>query len=478
MKDIYIPKKVPRIEVKEKLHGHTQILLRNERTGRVERIEHNNSFTDGIESYCRDLGVFLNSPFASSSVRGVDLWQTLLGGILLFDTALPTSPQVRYMPAGTTMVANASYGTANASAVTELGSYNEVESVTGDNSLSLVFDWGTSQGNGTIASVALTTQLGGYIGYGNATSGQSMSSIKVLNDGQSNLYWNGTDSMKKNMTSMLFHDNKLYKPYSISSTELVIKVFNAPIDEVDIFRGCLTNGTEYTPVTVSLPNLSENYEWTDGGKCANCFFLVPMNNKSAGASITIYKVDVTDGSLATYTFTNNTTKTVYSQGALGYEILDDTYVVLACTDGTFYKVNYTNGTVVGQITGAYHNGSTSYQGNTWAGSLFADDLFVIGLPPATSGGSFTTRIYDSVLNKCTPTNAALRGQIGGNGAVTYVYSPEYDALIFTTMYNVQLNQYSMFKNPLRLMTINNLDSPVTKTADKTMKVTYTITRAS
>jgi hypothetical protein len=30
-------------------------------------------------------------------------------------------------------------------------------------------------------------------------------------------------------------------------------------------------------------------------------------------------------------------------------------------------------------------------------------------------------------------------------------------------------------NPLLLYTINNLQTPVTKTADKTMKITYTIT---
>ena len=42
-------------------------------------------------------------------------------------------------------------------------------------------------------------------------------------------------------------------------------------------------------------------------------------------------------------------------------------------------------------------------------------------------------------------------------------------------YNYKTNNISVMKDPRYLATINNLTNPVTKTASKTMKVTYTLT---
>jgi hypothetical protein len=42
-------------------------------------------------------------------------------------------------------------------------------------------------------------------------------------------------------------------------------------------------------------------------------------------------------------------------------------------------------------------------------------------------------------------------------------------------YNYKTNNISVMKDPRYLATINNLANPVTKTASKTMKVTYTLT---
>ena len=45
-------------------------------------------------------------------------------------------------------------------------------------------------------------------------------------------------------------------------------------------------------------------------------------------------------------------------------------------------------------------------------------------------------------------------------------------------YYYSVGAIGMYKNPLILATINNLDSPVTKTAAQTMKITYTLTKAT
>ena len=114
MKEIYVPRKVPHIEVREKLHGHTKIELRDIRTGKVELIEHDNTFTDGIESFMDSLGMMdYKFLYANATQKDRAAWKTMLGGIFLFDTAIPTSPMAKYMPSGATMIANGSYGISN-----------------------------------------------------------------------------------------------------------------------------------------------------------------------------------------------------------------------------------------------------------------------------------------------------------------------------------------------------------------------------
>ena len=108
------------------LHGHTTIELHNHKTGFRERIEHDNTFTDGIKNYLLSSGWFDNSPFRNDTWRAQPLYQSLVGGILLFDSEIEDDDGVypTMMPAGVKMIANGSYGVANNSAVTEMGTYN------------------------------------------------------------------------------------------------------------------------------------------------------------------------------------------------------------------------------------------------------------------------------------------------------------------------------------------------------------------
>lgn len=468
-KDIYIPKKVPRIEVREKLHGHTKILLRDVRTGKVERIEHDNAFTDGVESYMRNLGMFQNSPYQGTGGRSNPLWQQILGGIFLFDTALPTSPMAKYMPAGTTMIANGVYGMTSSGTPSELGSYNSIESVIGADSLSLVYDWNTSQGNGQIASVALTTKNGAYLGYGNA-SGGALSAQRSLGHEQS-LYDYGTSTSNAAFQRYLIYDNKFYASalgYGASipagAESVTLKYRHLAIDEADVFATEGTFAVDNFPYSItfnlSTPIPTNGYHGEPASpNLPSIFMLVPDGAPANGSSARIYFLDVETGTSTEYVVTNNTGESLRAYAGWLFFPLDDTYAYVINSDRTkVYKINYRTSAVVDSCSGL----SDVQPYRSIYGGFLTKDLCAFD----------ESHIYDTVLNRLLPAN-------GGYRLYQSLYLSDIDALDFTETQSGSTSwHHYICKNPLRLMTINNLNSPVTKDASKTMKVTYTVTRSS
>ena len=61
----------------------------------------------------------------------------------------------------------------------------------------------------------------------------------------------------------------------------------------------------------------------------------------------------------------------------------------------------------------------------------------------------------------------------GTSAAVRAYNDQVDALCTDLTQGGEL-----FKNPLYLATVNNLDNPVVKDSTQTMKVIYTLTEAS
>ena len=476
MNDIYIPKKVPRIEVREHLHGHTKIELRNVRTGRVERVEHDNFFTDGIESWLNNCGMYYNSIFQVSDITSNPVCTNLVGGVLLFDTALPTSPAAKYMPAGTKMTANGSYGVSNSSNPPELGSYNSIESSIGANSATFVYDWGTSQGNGTIAAVSLTTRDGGYIGYGNR-SGSSASQIAFA---RSQNYRYSSGSYRDTYNGgycVLQHNNKKYVcdyGYASSTAQITVHYDPAPVTQFDIFTPTIQN------FNIAYFRNTMTFTIPDGGLATavvavtdtahpNKIILVPSGGANSGASFKVYFLNVDDGTVEVVTITNNIGSAIKGD-AYGLRIwfIDNTYALVVNTSNYWFKINYRTSELIGQVSGigAYAIPSYSEYRITSSGFLLSPDLLVMG-----------NYIYDPSENAMHPINATTRTYISSSMVACPSYDSETDQMIVKAGYR-ENQELTMWHNPLRLMTINNLDDAVTKDQTKTMKVTYTVTRSA
>ena len=153
------------------LKGKAIFELTDVNTGKKEIYEDTNMVTNALQEFLTSYGhlgcdVLENDKCGSSS-----LWTNLIGGIFLFDSALDEDVNNTFMPAGVKMIGNGAKGISNSGSVTELGSYNASESgVQDDGSIKLVYDFSTQQANGTIASVCLTSRIGGYIGMGNSSA--------------------------------------------------------------------------------------------------------------------------------------------------------------------------------------------------------------------------------------------------------------------------------------------------------------------
>ncbi len=148
------------------LTGTTRIELTDVRTGAKEVYEKHNLVTNALRDIFRPLGL-LNRPNRYFN-EFMPYYATLLGGILCFDTPIEENPDSYYPPADAALVGCAAYGVQNNTKNTFRGGFNQTESEVNlkDRYVKYVYDFATSQANGTIASVCLTHKNGGFTSYG------------------------------------------------------------------------------------------------------------------------------------------------------------------------------------------------------------------------------------------------------------------------------------------------------------------------
>ena len=150
------------------LKGKTIIELTDVNTGEVEVHEDNNMVTNALNHIFSPFGHYKNSATMFSSSDWLPYYQKLLGGILLFDNTIEEDRETLFAPASAGLVACAVYGTQNDTTNTCRGNFNTTESEVNltEKYVKYVYDFSTSQGNGNIASVCLTSKNGGYCSYG------------------------------------------------------------------------------------------------------------------------------------------------------------------------------------------------------------------------------------------------------------------------------------------------------------------------
>lgn len=164
------------------LKGKAEIILEDSKSGKVlHHAVEENIVTNAVQNVIsgaldRLVGTFRNDTPVIDLSKLYTLpdiiAKELFGGVMLFGKTIPEEP-THVLPTGeeiSSLVGYASYIEGSIEGNTYKGTYNNAESTISDNEVKLVFDFDNAVANGDIASICLTSALGGKYGLKNNTA--------------------------------------------------------------------------------------------------------------------------------------------------------------------------------------------------------------------------------------------------------------------------------------------------------------------
>lgn len=475
-----------------KIKGHSTIELTNVKTGEVERYEDDNMVTNAIQLYLNDLGEFNISPIHMDAVRQ-SLIPTLFGGVLAFDTAITENANNIICPSGVKMIANGAYDVTSNDSVTEMGSYNSSESGwLSDGKYKMVWDFTTTQANGNINCVCLTSANHGYIGEGNSTSLLAKSTSRsdyelcgtpqgVEVDGmryarQRIVRGSWTDSTLTLVDYYNIYPTAEHTAEHMSATgKIKLKTYKVPMSKLDLRNSypayASGGGSEYLPVTeteISLPSAfvsalngrepswylkQGEYYYMIAGIGYPGYGQGQWGRLENGATLQVARINP-DNTISAFTVANPAGEQLDFL-IPGIAFSEDTILIQRQTNDQINFVHYfeniTNNADITAVTATF--------GHRWLGFSYpTEEVAYFAGMKADMGAR---AVY--LTNSNTPNVNMVPQILDDNKLVSATWESSYGAEWF---YVVKTTNY--------LATIDNLDEQVTKTADKTMKITYVL----
>lgn len=471
------------------IKGKTTFELTDVNTGEVEVVEDSNMITNALQEFLTTYGYFGCNILYNDDIRSNSLWVNLLSGLFLFDTALDEDVNNTFMPAGVKMIGNGSKDVSNGGAVTELGSYNTVESGTqSDGSIKLVYDFNTAQANGTIACACLTSKIGGYIGMGNDSNryyNDSYDLARFLSKDnyfcQSNIPGTGDDT--SHILYPVYNENAIYftNPYNIKYSSSQASQHWSTTKKIQIlkvragFTGVSIKDRKYLDKVIATYDVdipqdildymgtSTNYITISRDSERNVYVIFNKHPSiiNAGAFCWIMKIDK-DMNATSYKFTNNTGVALYTY--TNCITFDGDYLWIYAYSSPYYLygIKYTDSTQIIE---------SGIDKNSWF-NLYTIGKNLIGIYDTVGGATYYAPTVYDVVNR---THRLANGAISNDYNVLSVPFPDKKGVYLYIDQNVNPCRLKVMKDPRYLATINNLSEPVVKTSSKTMKVTYTLT---
>lgn len=441
------------------IHGHTRIILRNPISGNILKdIESENVFQNTvIANGLRNLGNANASPYNyNASSRDVE-WKTAVGGLLLLQNTEQSGTQ--YMSPTNKMIGNGCVDFTNGGLPNEMGSFNASESSASQSAIVQVYEFGTSQANGTIGSVCLTSKIGGFMGCGNPSGKifEDLTKFKPINQYLSPKVLNMLNNVdaSSNVDKHIIVGNTYYYLKSFTSSTLTITKGRVPCKIASIFDEI------YSDVAINisgLPSISNPTFRTDGTK----LYVFDLNQKTitAGGNYSFWEIDVANSTATARTFTNPLSSSIIVATG-GASIADGCLFLSTNTGKLVHCFNLSNNT----LKATFNFSSLSTGANDRFTCRNYQPGKVLCLCSVGSTGSLVV-FLDTNNGTILPTNTYL------TDAPNIGYDPTNDVLTYSLRYGVYA-----FNNPIYLATINNLGSPVEKTSAKTMKVIYELSEA-
>lgn len=476
------------------LKGSAVIELTDVKTGKKEIVKHDNLVTNAVND------ILSIDPLNLRWETDVDFRTTvlpvisqLISGIVLFEDPLEEDPD-KYFAPGSNNVIGYSNMAVSPSTDSKRGSLNQTESgnLEDGKGYRFVFDFATSQGNGEISALALTSGHMGACGYSSDVYSDKATSSDMS-------YWNGKnyafrlvskcvgnaatafDSAIISSIVTIDSDNAVaYAVYATGAKSISVYKINLLHNKVGLFNSqpCIIGSPELIKeITTSnfhgTHNSSSNYNvvsFCDGGDGYIWGFSTSSNNTASSyTTLQWLKIKKEDWTFeeGTWTFPEPITVPGYIWATPGngfshksLSVVDMGLAYFVCGDKKVLIIDTNNPTDI-TIIGIDKSFTPYTESNcNCRFNVLSDGI--IYLPGAHirnkemfKGYYRQNNYYDPGLYNCSVPRVRDKnftyGIIGGTG----------------TGYSV-----AMYINNTYLATINNLDNPVQKTADKTMKITY------
>lgn len=441
------------------IKGKTLIELTDVKTGKVERFEDNNMLTNAIDLYTSMVAAycarFSSEAFSNTSklLPSFPISDGIIGGIKLFQNTIEENANNYIMPslADNPVIGYASSDTSDGTD-TKRGSRNIAETTALENGMQIVWDFATSEANGTISCVCLTSGLGGkgwyldinYLSNGGGNIGTAILGVPVSFDKETNI-----------LTTMSTSGNLTIRKYKLEMVNLSLDAIPYSYKLIDEQVKEETNTIQY---------------WRDSGMG----FWYYISSYSTSGTIKYKKMDKTTFAVSEVTVTVSGLSLASLNAAKVNCAIKNGYLYLQ--DSTYYKIYKVDLSNTSNITTLeLPTLGTKCFYNYHICPLENNLLLTNGIIVDSNGGGNIVIDPDFNTNYEKMYNLYVRPSYGGSlnncfeGHGFKIYDWYYDGQY------VSDRRIGIEFDHTMLMSINNLEAPVTKTADKTMKITYTLT---
>lgn len=442
------------------LKGKAEIILTDVNTGKKEIIKENNLVTNALNKIA-NINMIGNCPISKLFPL-----KKAVQGLFVIDTNLPEDADSFILPYNSRVLAHAD-NTSNADDIRR-GSFNSTESEDLDNGFKFVWDFATHQANGNIKCLSLTSTIAGKYGFG-ATYEQKDMYIqytkKLIDETELYEYYKSDAPYDFHMINY----NKVYK-FDFDGGTCTITAYEFPMNVLTLTS---TNIAKQTSETYKIKlDETESFSYKTSFTNDYLYFIVYKKNGSNYEYIKVYEVEKNNFTIKRK-IRLDTWYSMIKQGSYDTRwrgVVNGDYIYMlynsTTSDYNIYKINLTNPNDIKIIENKtntyppYSNIPLSFYNNRLFTGNFILENDELNYVDFDNKGSSTSQ---------------------GSSTAPLMFSSFYDDLIcFNPWYINSDNKFAIFRflyNPFYLATINNLSSPIVKTADKTMKVIYTITNS-
>ena len=442
-----------------RLKGTMVVELTDVNTSEVETITEENMVTNAVNNILglNPMGIFYK---ATGEYDDAIMWNgnlfpicpNMIGGILLFPKALEENADNIYTLSDNLPVAYAS-NNVNSTANTARGSLNLTESKALENGYKFVWEFTPSQGNGTIAAIALTSAKGGENGYGSLVGDASAFLQLKVADIENNLLY-----------SITAEDS------SVRIRKIRIPIFNIGLNEKldDSTYTVLEDKVLTTETFYFLGSYTLYGEFMDG-QDGYWYGFSNEGNSSGNATMLWIKISKTDYSFTEGEWTLSNAKlmdvgnrdgsTTYPERVVKCCVRNGYLYVLAYNKKGIYRINLSNQADVTLIEFGF---TSKWKPLCDAGSC---EVYMTLVGDLIVAGDFQITAADEVIH--------TQGSVRLNDAATPLFQYKHFLFGWGGSYGSEFRTAYLL-TPY-LASINNLSTAVVKTVDKTMKITYTLT---